>query len=109
MRNLGVTLLAFALIQPALATNHQSQAGHVAQSAATMEMSDGTVKKVDAAKGRVTIEHGPLKNLNMPPMTMVFRAAKPELLNGIAAGDRIRFNTEDKVGKMVVTAIEKAQ
>ncbi|HEY5762735.1 MAG TPA: copper-binding protein, partial [Rhodocyclaceae bacterium] len=66
------------------------------------------VKKVDAAKGRVTIAHGPLKNLNMPPMTMVFRADSLLLAN-IAAGDKVRFAAEDQQGKMVVTAIEKAQ
>ena len=74
-----------------------------------LDISEGTVKKADTAKGRVTIAHGPLKNLNMPRMTMIFRVAQPTLLDGIANGDRIRFSAEDQNGRMVVTAIQKAR
>lgn len=107
IRYLTATLLAIGLMQPAMATDKaEPWAGQVQQAT---ELSEGTVRKVDTAKGRVTIAHGPLKNLNMPPMTMIFRVAQPTLLDGIANGDRIRFSAEDQNGRMVVTAIQKAR
>ena len=57
----------------------------------------------------MTLKHEKIANLNMPPMTMIFRVAQPTLLDGIANGDRIRFSAEDQNGRMVVTAIQKAR
>ena len=39
-----------------------------------------TVKKVDTAQGKITLDHGPIKNLDMDGMTMVFKAANPAIL-----------------------------
>ena len=49
-------------------------------------MVSGTVEKVDAGAGKVTIDHGPIPNLNMDAMTMVFRVQDPALLQGVKAG-----------------------
>ncbi|NDW60196.1 copper-binding protein, partial [Yangia sp. PrR004] len=38
-------------------------------------MSTGTVTKVDTKWSKVTIDHGPLENLDMPAMKMVFVVA----------------------------------
>ena len=43
-------------------------------------MVSGTVEKVDAAAGKITIDHGAIPNLNMDAMTMVFRAQDPAML-----------------------------
>jgi len=43
------------------------------RSGAKSSMSHGEVRKVDAAAGKLTIRHGPLENLGMGPMTMVFK------------------------------------
>src|SRR3954462_11916881 len=48
-----------------------------ATSAASNSMSSGEVKKVDKSTGKVTIKHGPLKNIGMDAMTMVFRVKEP--------------------------------
>jgi Cu/Ag efflux protein CusF len=71
-------------------------------------MSEGVVRKIDAANAKITLRHGPLANLNMPPMTMVFRAQPPELLNGIKVGDKVKFHAEDINGSFTVTAIQAA-
>ena len=42
-----------------------------------LPMVSGTVEKVDAGAGKVTIDHGPIPNLDMDAMTMVFRAQDP--------------------------------
>ena len=43
-------------------------------------MTEGEVRKVDAAAGKITLKHGEIKSLDMPPMTMVFRVKDPALL-----------------------------
>jgi Cu/Ag efflux protein CusF len=49
----------------------------------------GTVKRVDAAKGSVTISHGPVTSLNWPAMTMTFGVKDKSLLNQLAAGKNV--------------------
>jgi Cu/Ag efflux protein CusF len=67
----------------------------------------GTVEKVDTAQGKVTIDHGPIKNLDMDAMTMVFRAQDPTLLKGIKAGDKVQFTADRVNGQISVTSIKK--
>ena len=71
-------------------------------------MSEGVVRKIDAANARITLRHGPLANLDMPPMTMVFRVQSPELLSGIKVGDTVKFRAEQIDGAYTVTAIQAA-
>lgn len=75
--------------------------------AATADLSEGEVRKIDKEQGKLTIKHGPLANLEMPPMTMVFRVKDPASLDKVAAGDKVRFRAEKIEGQYVVTVIEK--
>ena len=67
------------------------------------------MRKVDKEQSKVTLRHGPLANLEMPAMTMVFRAADPKLLDGLKEGDKVKFNAEKVNGAFTVTAIEVAK
>ncbi len=69
---------------------------------------DGEVRRIDKAQGRITLRHGEIKSLDMPPMTMVFRVRDAKLLDGLAVGDRVRFDAVQADGQYVVTAIVKA-
>ena len=69
----------------------------------------GTVEKVDAAQGKITIDHGPIPNLNMDAMTMVFRAQDPTLLKGVKAGDKVQFTADRVNGQISVTSIRKGK
>lgn len=80
-----------------------------ASSASAAALTAGEVRKVDAAQAKVTIKHEAIANLDMPAMTMVFRASKPELLKDLKAGDKIRFRAESNNGLLVVTQIEVAK
>jgi Cu/Ag efflux protein CusF len=71
-------------------------------------MSEGVVRKIDTANAKITLKHGPLANLDMPPMTMVFRVQPPELLSGIKVGDKVKFHAESVNGVFTVTAIQAA-
>ncbi len=70
-------------------------------------LAEGEIRKVDTEQGKLTIKHGPLVNLDMPPMTMVFRVKDPAFLAQLAAGDKVRFRAEKFEGQFVVTVIEK--
>jgi Cu/Ag efflux protein CusF len=67
----------------------------------------GTVEKVDTAQGKITIDHGPIQNLDMEAMTMVFRAQDPNLLKGLKAGDKVQFTADRVNGQISVTSIKK--
>jgi Cu/Ag efflux protein CusF len=82
-----------------------------AQSAAATNLPtvSGTVEKVDTAQGKITIDHGPIPNLNMDSMTMVFRAQDPAVLKGVKAGDRIQFQADRVNGQISVVNIRKGR
>lgn len=65
------------------------------------------VTKLDKPGGRITLKHGEIKNLDMPPMTMVFRVADPKLLEGVNVGDRVRFAADKLNGQYTVTVLSK--
>jgi Cu(I)/Ag(I) efflux system protein CusF len=67
---------------------------------------EAEVRKVDKAAGKLTLKHGEIKNLDMPPMTMVFTARDPALLDKVKAGDQVTSSAEKEGGQYVVTAIE---
>ena len=75
---------------------------------ATKDMTDAEVRKVDMDAKKVTLKHGPIKNLDMPGMTMVFQVKDAALLDKLAVGDKIKVSVEQQQGAFVVTAIEKA-
>ncbi|MGG1946890.1 copper-binding protein [Trinickia sp. NRRL B-1857] len=70
-------------------------------------MSHGEIKKVDAAAGKLTIKHGPLENLGMEGMTMVFKVKDPAMLAQVKAGDKIDFVAEEVGGALTVVKLQK--
>lgn len=72
-------------------------------------MSEGEVRKVDMESRKITLKHGPLKNLDMPPMTMAFQVTDVAMLNKVKAGDRVRFVAANPGGKLTVTEIRLAE
>lgn len=69
----------------------------------------GEVTKVDKNNGRITLRHGEIKNLDMPPMTMTFRVREGKLLEDVVVGERVRFTAEKLDGNYVVTTLNKAE
>lgn len=67
--------------------------------------SSGEVKQVDKATGKLTIKHGPLVNLDMPAMTMVFKAKDAALLEKVKPGDKIEFVAERVNGALQVSTV----
>ena len=112
--SLKLAIAAFALCAAAGATaqqgghdgHHASSPGAEDAAAASVPMADGEVRKVDKDAKKITIKHGDLKNLGMPPMTMVFQVRDPAILDQVKAGDKISFVAEQVNGKLTVTKIE---
>ncbi len=99
----AVVLAAGSLAMPTLAQPMDHTKPGMQQA---LPMTDGEVRKVDKESGKITIKHGEIKNLDMPPMTMVFTASEKPMLDGIAAGDKIQFSATHDKGLILVTDIK---
>jgi Cu/Ag efflux protein CusF len=73
------------------------------------DMADGEVRKVDKDAKKITLRHGELKQLDMPPMTMVFQVKDPSLLDKVKAGDKVRFRAQNSGGAFFLTELEVAR
>ncbi len=69
-------------------------------------LSEGEIRKIDTGTAKLTIRHGELKNLGMPPMTMVFQLKDKSRLPTLKVGDKVRFRAEMEGTTYVVTVIE---
>lgn len=80
-----------------------------AQAKGAMVMTDGLVKRINKGSKKITIKHGQITNLDMSPMTMVFRVADDAMLDKVKKGDKVKFHVEDQGGALVITEIAPAQ
>ena len=78
-----------------------------AQVSAQTPNATGEVMKLDKDQLRITLKHGEIKNLDMPPMTMVFRVKDRQLVQELVVGDRVRFVAERIDGNYTVTALSQ--
>jgi Cu/Ag efflux protein CusF len=70
-------------------------------------MAEGVVRRIDLENNKITIRHGEIKPLDMPPMTMVFVAKQPILLKSLAPGDTVEFEAFEANGQYSVGKIQK--
>lgn len=119
LKVLGLTaLLVTAIAGPAAAQGNMSQgSGQMdhgkmgdmkAGGLASADSVDGEVRRVDKATGKITLRHGELKQLDMPPMTMVFEVSDKAMLDSVKAGDKVKFKVISKDGKMIITDMKPA-
>lgn len=92
---LTLSLGLFSLVAPAFADSDT--------------MTDGVIRKINMDTGKVTIKHGEIVNLDMPPMSMVFTAKDASMLEALAKGDKVKFVATEENGKMFVTEIQVAE
>jgi len=98
-------LLIFGITGNALSEENQGDA-IMQQSSASVEMTDGVIRKIDKNNSKITIKHGEIKNLDMPGMTMVFQVKHPDLLDKVQVGDKVKFRAEKSGSAYVVTDIQ---
>ncbi len=93
-----------------------------AQTGATTPVADTSISAEDAAQvysaegdvtevsgDLVTISHGPVEAIGWPAMTMGFRTASSELLQGIAPGDPVSFEFRKSGNEYVLTSLRKGE
>jgi Cu/Ag efflux protein CusF len=107
-------IILFAALLVPVGAQAQTQPGQTsdypAQPAAkpAAAYTEGEVRRVNKEQRKLTLRHGEIKNLEMPPMTMVFNVRDPALLDQVKVGDKVRFVAEKAPdGTFFVTAIEK--
>ena len=101
----AASLLAVAGSAPA---THRAAHDHAASAGADTSAYSGVgvVRKVDAAQGKVTLQHEPIESLGWPAMTMAFHVKDGHLLAGLAPGRKVRFAFVQQGSQYVITAIE---
>lgn len=80
-----------------------------APAASNLPTVSGTVEGIDTAQGKVTLDHGPIPNLNMDAMTMAWRVQDPAMLKPLKKGDKVQFSADRVNGALTVTKIQKAR
>ncbi len=92
---------------PALAQhNHGAPSSAPAAASSQTALSEGEVRRIDKTAGTITIKHGPLANVDMPPMTMSFAVKDRAALDKVKVGDKVRFRVEKEGTGYVVTRLE---
>jgi Cu(I)/Ag(I) efflux system periplasmic protein CusF len=94
---------AVAQVQPAPTAG--SPQGMPAVAKPSGEWVQGEVRNVDKRAGKITLKHGDIKNLDMPGMTMVFKATDPAMLATVKIGDKVRFKAAMAGQVVVVTEL----
>jgi Cu/Ag efflux protein CusF len=96
-----VHILAAAMLSAMLSLSTAAAQGNAVQ---------GEVRKIDEAAGKVTLKHGPIKNLGMDVgMTMTFRVKDPAMLKQVQVGDKVEFEAEQAASGYTVTKMQKSQ
>lgn len=117
MKNIATTLIAAAVALVSSAAFAQQKMGDMksmdmakkpaaAASVATVHMATGTVKKIDAKSGLVTLAHDPVKSMNWPAMTMGFQVHDKMLFDKLAVGKKVDFEFVQGAKGYVVTAVK---
>lgn len=74
---------------------------------ATLPWAEAVVRRIDTATGKISLKHGEIKNLDMPPMSMVFQVPDTSQLSGLKVGDAVRFTADQINGAYTVIRIER--
>jgi Cu/Ag efflux protein CusF len=80
----------------------------VSDDAAALPWATAEVRRIDKAAGKVALKHGEIKNLDMPPMSMVFQIKDPSQLDALQVGQKVRFQAVQDKGAYWVLKIEAA-
>ena len=100
------TAAALALSSHSVLAQRGDVHAHEHGQSAAAALTDGEVRKVDAEAGKLTLRHGPLPNLDMPAMTMVFLVKDEAALQRLRVGDKVRFAAEKIDGQLTVVRLE---
>ncbi|KAG8153557.1 copper-binding protein [Burkholderia catarinensis] len=81
--------------------------GGTKMSAPDSMLTDAEVREIDAGRGLVTLKHGALDNIGMPPMTMAFKVADAAMIQPLHVGDKVRVRVESVNGTLTIVKLVK--
>ena len=90
----------------AMAAALVSTPSHAQATSNPADLTAAEVRKVDKDNKKITLKHEHIKNLDMPPMTMVFSVNDPAMLERLKPGDKVQFVAANEGGKLTVTEIQ---
>ena len=76
---------------------------------AKLRANEGEVMAIYRDSGEIAIRHGPLPELGMDPMSMVFVVADRALLRRVRKGDRVKFQAGLHQGRFAVMSIHRIE
>jgi Cu(I)/Ag(I) efflux system periplasmic protein CusF len=106
MITLSIALPAAAQQKTDHGAHHPAASASAAAAGAAADMTDGEVRKVDKSSAKITLKHGEIKSLDMPPMTMVFVVKDKAVLDKLQPGDKVKFKAVNEAGKYTVTDLQ---
>jgi len=115
MKKAALTSLVLALLLPAAMVmaqpkvddmNRMDMAKKPAPGVPMAHEVIGTVKKVDAKAGVVTLAHEPVKSMNWPAMTMDFKVKDKMLLDKLSIGKKVSFEFVQENKDYVITGMK---
>ena len=66
---------------------------------------EGEVRKVDKPGGKITLKHGEIKSLDLPPMNLAFQVKDAAMLDRVKVGNKVSFTAEKINGAYTITSI----
>ena len=107
---IAVSVLGAALAFPAGADDsrlHHAMNEAKPAAAASAAWTEGEVRSIDKAAGKLTIKHGAMPKFDMPPMTMAYRVKHKAMLDHLKPGDKIKFEADGVGGEFTVLRLER--
>ncbi|TGP45796.1 copper-binding protein [bacterium M00.F.Ca.ET.228.01.1.1] len=104
---LGAMVATPAFAGDDMAGMDMSMKPSASKTSSSAALTDAEVRKVDAETGMVTLKHGALENVGMPPMTMAFKAKNAAMVKQIHQGDKVKVRVENVDGTLTIVKLEK--
>lgn len=113
MKSLSAAIITLALVAatPAFAQADSMQGMSMDKAPpkgekTTVHHAVGVVKSIDAATGKVTLAHGPVKTLNWPAMTMTFGVKDKGLLDKLGVGKHVQVAFEKQGDGFIIMSVK---
>ncbi|MDA0238175.1 MAG: copper-binding protein [Proteobacteria bacterium] len=81
--------------------NHQQNSSSCADDS-SCSMAHGVVLSLSKEVSKITLRHGEIPNIDMPPMTMVFTVEDSSLMQNLKEGDHVLFHVENIGGEYII-------
>jgi Cu(I)/Ag(I) efflux system protein CusF len=103
----GLALAGAALADDDMAGMKMNSSATDAGAPNSTALTDAVVRKVDPSTGMVTLQHGELKNIGMPAMTMAYKAKDAAMVQQAKEGEKVKVRVENVNGTLTIVKLLK--